>query len=1023
MDHIYREVVLCKIPIMVHSSYCYLAQRPGDMSSCIYDSGGYFIINGLEKTLIAQQKLRTNTSFVWPGRRPSRAKLVCEVRSCHERKMRSTSTLFLELIPDASGAPAHIAVQLPFLTRTVPLTSLFKMLGCGRIEDMVTVCSEDDADIVRLAHFILRNDEQSIGGEVASGERLVEWIGAEATTETAHEKQQRYVTHILGCELLPHMGLGNSAEVHRGKVMYLGHMVHRLLLVHLGRRSLDDRDHFANKRVDATGHLMSLLFRQLFRAHLKTMHSQLQRALEAPHKQLNIPKLALGRKITAGFKFAFATGNWGVQARMNTAQSGVAQVLNRNSIFSSLADKRRVALQAKRESKNPRIRQLHTSAWGVICPCESPEGASCGLIVNLAALAHVRIHACEQSTVHKIMLQLPAEMDFQEVAPAQQPGAPPGRSRARVMHNGYIHGTVAAASAAATCDELRRLRAGNVLPFDASVSMDADAAEIHLSTDAGCLCRPVFVASEIGRVVEAVRTCRERRAPLWPSLVIDGIIMYMDKEEEAHMRVAEDAHQALGGGYTHAEIHASAILGMGASMIPFANHNQAPRNTYQCAMGKQSIGCYASNALTRFDTFGYGLWYPQRPLVGTCMEDILGTKDIPAGTNAIVAIMCYGGYNQEDSLIYNMASLQRGMMRNTITRTMRDEVGGEGYAFGIPPEDCNNRRSENYAALRPDGTVPVGTRVRQGDAVIGKTRVSHSGAEGERCDDYSTVARCANEGTVDRVLSALNRDGQPLRKVRIRETRQPQEGDKFTSRHGQKGVIGARLAPEDMPFTADGMQPDVIMNPHAIPSRMTVGQLVEMLLATLCCATGHIGDGTSFGSIGVDDIARQLTELGLQPYGRHTMYNGTTGEPLEAEIFVAPVYLQSLKHMVDDKCHARKSGPVDPKTRQPVEGRKGNGGLRIGEMERDCMVAHGASALLGERLFTQSDPFRCHACSKCGLFAEGPCAVQRVRARTPFCRHCDSSEHVREIAMPYATKLFMQEVMGLNVAPLMQLRD
>ena len=498
-----------------------------------------------------------------------------------------------------------------------------------------------------------------------------------------------------------------------------------------------------------------------------------------------------------------------------------------------------------------------------------------------------------------------------------------------------------------------------------------------------------------------------------------GIVTYVDKEEEAELLVAMRHTDCArpGARYTHLEVHPAGILGMSASMIPFPEHNQAPRNTYQCAMGKQSIGVYASNANTRFDTVGFGLWYPQRPLVGTWVDDVLGTKHIPSGTNIIVAVMAYGGFNQEDSLIFNKASLDRGMVRCTVSRTVRDEVGGEGYVFRKPGESCDARKAGCYGKLREDGSVPVGTKVSQGDVVIAKVKLADAKREDSREEDHSTTARCANEGVVDRVLYATNRDSQPLRKVRIRETRKPHEGDKFTSRHGQKGVIGAVYAAEDMPFTADGRQPDVIMNPHALPSRMTIGQLVEMLLATLCCHEGKIGDGTAFCQHSVHGLAARLQQAGLHPYANHVMFNGTTGERMEAEIFMAPVCMQSLKHMVDDKCHARARGPVDPKTRQPTEGRRQDGGLRFGEMERDCLVGHGTSALLRERLFTQSDPYRCHVCRACGLMAEGPSRGAGVRAQQAYCRNCDSSASVEEVPMPYATKLFLQEVMAMNVAP------
>lgn len=1010
----YREVALCKLPMMVRSNYCYLSQRPGDMSRCIFDSGGYFVINGLEKSVIAMQKLRTNAAFVWHGRPPSRALLQCEVRSCHEHKLRSTSTLSLYLMPGTSDRPPTISVSLPFIETQVPLVGLFILLGCDQLDDMVRACSNEGGAhgerVAEIARAML-----SEGAVDKTREELLEWLGKEGTTEPTRERQQRYLQHILGSECLPHMGLGNDPAIHAAKILYLGHMVHRLLMVHLGLRPVDSRDHYKNKRCDATGHLMSLQFRQLFRAYLKGLHSQLTRALSSSHRQLQVPRIVAARKITAGFKYAFATGRWGVQARTNTAQSGVVQALNRNSIFASLADKRRLSCPANRDSKNAGIRMLDESSYGIICPAESPEGASCGLVVNLAVLAHVRVHACEQSSIGNILGDLCPALEYRPLAVATAQDRSCG---ARVFHNGVLHGFVPQRMGPALCQRLRELRTANVLPFDASVSHDAETCEVHIGTDAGCLCRPLIVADRINCLRAAVERAEADGAPMWHMLVESGILTYVDKEEEACLRVASTYGDYLSNPrvFTHMEVHPAAILGMSASNIPFAEYNQAPRNVYQCAMGKQAIGVDASNTTTQLHTVGYGLWYPQRPVVGTWLDDVVGTKHIPCGTNMIVAIACYGGYNQEDAFIVNRASLQRGMARAIVSRTVRDELANDGYSFRRPPDECEGRRAGCYSKLHEDGTVPVGTVVHQGDVVIGKVMDADPKDSQSRPRDCSSSVRCTNPCVVTRVLKTKTRDGFGLIKTQLSDTRAPIVGDKLTSRHGQKGVIGATFAPEDMPFTSDGLIPDVIMNPHALPSRMTIGQLVEMLTATLCCKVGRFGDGTAFCGHRVEDISAALESAGMDPMGEHEMFNGTNGEKMQARVFAAPVFMQSLKHMVSDKCHARASGPVHHITRQPTEGRRQDGGLRFGEMERDCLVAHGASAMLQERLFLQSDPYRTHVCKRCGMLAEPPCVGEGVRARTAHCRACGDGSAVSEVAVPYATKLFMQEVSGLNMA-------
>lgn len=1010
-DDTYREVVLCKLPIMVRSRYCYLSGRAADMSCCAFDSGGYFVINGLEKTLIAQLLLRTNEAFVWPGK-SGRRLFTCEVRSCHEQKLRSTSTLLIHLqSSDTDGLP-RLVVALPFLETTLSLTTLFRILGVEGVEDMVGCVTGAQGTLRDLMRGILAQDPDE-----RPLEDILDALGRESTTEVTPERQRRYLNHIICNELLPHMGIGSSTEHNRKKQLYLGYMVRKLLEVYLGDRDVDDRDHFKNRRVYAPGHLMSLLFRQLFRAYLKSLQSQLHKAVTVPHRQLNVVRIVNARKITAGFKYAFATGNWGVQARQSTAQSGVAQVLNRNSMFAGIADKRRLSCPANRDSKNAEIRQLHSSAWGVVCPCESPEGASCGLIMSFASLCHVRINACLQCH----FVSLCSKIQRYIVPCDEATGSDVDQTA--LFHNGVLHGYVRRDHVADVVRYLRDARTDNRLPFDGSVSLRASDRSISVATDAGCLCRPVFVLDKVKELMATTST--ESGSRLWQRLVDLGCVMYVDKDEEQEMCIATRLSEARRNPqqFSHAEIHPASILGMSGSMIPFSHHNQAPRNTYQCAMGKQSIGVYTSNWTTRFDTVSYGLWYPQRPLVGTWADEVLGTSYIPSGTNAIVAVLTHGGFNQEDSLIFNRGSLERGMVRCVVMRTVRDELGSSEQEFCNPSAECSGRLSGSYDKLDADGTVPVGTTVTAGDVVIGKVRRADTKQQ-TVSQDLSSATKCTGVGVVDRVMFGTNKDGLGLRKVRIRETRQPDIGDKFTSRHGQKGVIGAVYAEADMPFTSDGRKPDILLNPHALPSRMTIGQLMEMVMASLCCSTGQIGDGTAFCQYGYQDIAEALRARGLRPDGCERLHCGLTGAEIEADVFMAPVYMQSLKHMVADKVHARARGPVDAKTRQPTEGRRMAGGLRFGEMERDCLVGHGSTSLIRERMFTQADPYCVYVCRSCGLLAEGPTQEPgHLRTRQAMCRNCNAANTVVPLPMPYATKLFIQEVLALNIAMRLRLRE
>jgi len=447
-------------------------------------------------------------------------------------------------------------------------------------------------------------------------------------------------------------------------------------------------------------------------------------------------------------------------------------------------------------------------------------------------------------------------------------------------------------------------------------------------------------------------------------------------------------------------------------------------------MGKQAMGIYITNFLVRLDTLAHTLDYAQKPLVTTRSMDYLHFRDLPAGCNVVVAIMCYSGYNQEDSNITNQSSIDRGMFRSVFYRSYRDQehTGRDGRAveqFEKPTfQTTTGMRHATYDKLDSDGLVAPGTRISGEEILIGKTApmpVLPPGANQGRRQaqqtkkDSSTAQRSSEAGIVDQVMLSTTVEGSKLVKVRVRSIRIPQIGDKFSSRHGQKGTVGITFRQEDMPFTVDGISPDIIINPHAIPSRMTIGQLIECLMGKLCTFTGDLGVATPFvPDLTVEGISRQLHKFGFQSRGNEVLFNGMTGRKLDAMIFIGPTFYQRLKHMVDDKIHSRARGPLQVMVRQPVEGRSRDGGLRFGEMERDCMISHGAAQFLRERLLHVSDKYRVHVCDFCGLIA-----IANLKKNAFECRGCKNTTQISQIFLPYACKLLFQELMAMAIAPRM----
>ena len=958
------------VPIMLRSRFCVLADKSDrelcELGECVYDQGGYFIINGSEKVVVAQERMSNNHVYCFRKKQPHKYSWVVECRSHVEHGARPTSTVYMQMYNKAGRGQSQgnqIRMTLPYVRVDIPVIIVFRALGFVADRDILEHVVYDFSDTDMMERLRPSLDEAFV---VQNQTIALDFIGRRGSaTNIGRSKRVQYAKELLQKEVLPHVGTEEQSDTK--KAFFVGYIVHKLLMCSLERIDEDDRDHYGKKRLDLAGPLLGGLFRMLFRKLTKDVLAYLQKCIDEA-RDFNLASAIKSRLITDGLRYSLATGNWG--DRKDASRAGVSQVLNRLTYASTLSHLRRLNTPLGREGKQAKPRQLHNTHWGFICPAETPEGQAVGLVKNLALMAYVSVGS-PQSPILEFLEEWSME-NLEEISP--QTIADPGTTK--IFVNGSwigVHRDPCTLEAT-----LRSLRRQIDIDPEVSVVRDIKEKELRVYTDAGRVCRPLLIVESdhastwkdpLNHSSSSPAQKLKLRKPHihklvngelgWTQLLVKGLVELVDTEEEEATMIAmipSDLNEPYSSTYTHCEIHPSMILGICGSIIPFPDHNQSPRNTYQSAMGKQAMGIYASNFQQRMDTLAHVLHYPQKPLATTRAMEHLHFRELPSGVNAIVAIMCYTGYNQEDSLIMNQAAIDRGLFRSSFYRTYVDQERSHvtGDAAGLycetferPGQDhCVAMRNGSYEKVDCDGLVSPGVRVSGADILIGKTVPVLNGGEtsGLVKRDSSTAMRPNESGLVDQVMLSTNQDGMKFTKVRTRSVRIPQIGDKFASRHGQKGTIGMTYAQEDMPWTRNGISPDIIVNPHAIPSRMTIGHLVECLQSKVGALTGKEGDATPFTDVSVDHIAAVLHELGYHRHGNEVMYSGHTGRAIHAKVFLGPTFYQRLKHLVDDKIHARSRGPVTMLTRQPMEGRARDGGLRMGEMERDCLVSHGVSS-------------------------------------------------------------------------------
>ena len=1405
---IFPNVHLGKIPVMVGSKYCLLHDQkhlhPSKLGECTEDVGGYFIIQGGERVMISMERMSENRPFVFRnGRGNSKEMEIVEIKCIgpDNDQVPKSNTIKIVYHPK-NQLITMLRATIPRIKTDIPIVILFRALGVLADKDIYELIVGYENDPTYDPIIIESILEAST---VTTQEQAFTWLIEHTNSWSMKFHKQNNVKDIISEELFPHIG---GSDMNYEKACFLAHMTRKALWTSTQRIPIDDRDAYPNKRVDIPGFLLADLFRKTYNNRMvKDMKGALSKEIHGGSWKAtgnwteivninNINKIIKSTILDVCLKSSLATGKFGSGKIGGPSKDGVSQVLNRLNYTSVISHLRRISTPIEKTGKLIAPRKQHNTQFGYICPCETPEGHGVGVIKNMASTTSISIFS-SPITVYAFIQNLNILVSLRDATIQQK------HDHTRVFLNGSWIGMLLNDDACSIINKLRTAKRSGVLHINTGIIWKNAFKELWITSEAGRVLRPLYYANAI-REIAADKTGTLKKCindiKEWNQLLIfetpngNHLFEYLDSGESEGAYIAMDYESCIKDkSYTHCEIHPSIIFGTAASGIPFPDHNQSPRNAYQCAMSKQAMGIYALNFRERFDAMSHVLCYPEIPMVSPYMSKFYGAQKLPAGQNIVVAIMTYTGYNQEDSNMINRGALDRGRFRSIFYRTYKDEErknqsSGEEEKFCNPdPVDTKHMKNAQYEKIHEDGFVPKDTYVTPDDILIGKVvplrvptgSILSAGAKKQR--DVSKMPRNNESGYVDKIYKNRNGEGYSFAKIRMRQDRIPEIGDKFScyspdtdiltsrgwipfpeltsndkvatlvnettmayttpfevvsydykgnmykvesnqvnllvtpnhrmyvgnregnnfgfklaeecyskrwtykknienyipsdkhpllsyirdgqemkepqafilkgddktddiiinindwlmlfgiwiaegcisggsvryaahkervrneldrigvssnikfglckdskddkdynsyriygkiymryfeplsvgavhkslpnwtwsltpeqcrtlingmmlgdghtmangtrrydtssvqlandfqrlclhagyssniilkyaagheavvkqagregeiirstadafrltiiekqntplvnknitakgenrhdswepydgkvycckvegpgaiyvrrnkmpvwsgnSRHGQKGTMGMIINPEDMPQTASGIVPDIIINPHAIPSRMTIAQLMETLLSKIGCMTGCLGDGSPFNATTVEDLAAILRDTyGMEPYGNEIMYNGYTGRMMETSIFIGPCYYQRLRHCSADKLHSRASGPLVMLTRQPAEGRAREGGLRFGEMERDCVVAHGMAEFTKERLMECSDAFSCYTCKDCGLLA-----IANPEQSIWACRGCSNTTHFSHINIPYATKLLLQELETMNI--------
>jgi DNA-directed RNA polymerase II subunit RPB2 len=1046
----FKKINLGQIPIMLHSKICMLHDTTFDlrknMGECPYEQGGYFVVDGQEKVIVSHERKAENKLYIIKSLEGLYS-YSAQIKSVPNDSFKYARTTVVNINKNTNV----ITVRLPSLKKQIPLFLLFRALGIENDKEILEYILYDLDDEKSVMFMeVLRESIEDIGPIYTQDMALKYLANITIGGSMAHLKD------VIVNDVFPHVGDG-----YKDKAYYLGHVVHKLLNVLYKIDDVTDRDSFEYKRVDLSGFLLANLFRENFKQFQRDTKIAIDSEYRFNRSQYedenyqniinedNIKKIFNQNVITNSFKKAFKIGTI-----LN--KKGLIQSLNRLSNLGTISHLRRINTYGDMIMIGQR--KLHPTQYGIICPVETPDGGNIGIKKHLTITGHITF-GCDSEPIITLLKQL-GIIELSNIKPTII------YNNCKIFVNGKWIGIHK--NPLQLLKILKLFRRNSYINIFTSIVFNYRSLELCILTDGGRCCRPLYIMEDNELLIGDKHITKMETTIDWYNLVggftekktdyydcvyyppkglnmldFDGIISsltdtqsvieFIDTDEMTQVMLCNDYNKEKTNTLSHCEIHPSLIMGILGFTIPYVNTSQAPRNVYGTGQSKQSVGVYTSNYRNRFDVSTHLLHYSQKPLVKTRLSKYGFVDKLPTGINAIVAISSYTGYNQEDSIIINKSSMERGLFVSSYFKTYdsKEEIDTRSssqdlFYNPLKNDSVDKKNDYNYNNVDESGLVKEGMYVNDNDVLISKyTEVSNGSQVSMK--DSSVAVKMDGYGVVDKVFSDYyNSDKQKIARVRICTYRNPSLGDKFASRHGQKGVIGMILPQEDMPFTKDGIVPDIIINPHAIPSRMTIGQLVECVMGKSCCLSGMYADATPFTNIDNNEIFNLLEKNNFSRHGDEILYSGINGKQMSTNIFIGPTYYQRLKHMVKDKINSRATGAISLKTKQPPSGRSVGGGLRIGEMERDAIISHGAVQFLKESMMERSDKYTTYISSNSGLTS-----IVNENKNRYICPSTDgplrfddndeiynnnSSCDIVKVNIPFNTHLMMQECNAMGIS-------